>query len=167
MKKRILQLGFSITIALLASTAMADKVVIYNGYHGDGYGRDRGDYRRNNGYRYNDDYRRRGGYSNHGHHHKHGHKHRRGYRKYARHQGYRPYNRRPVYREKRVYRQYVPARRYAPVPRYGYHSATPVIAGSLIGGIIGAELSQGGPLTFGGALLGASIGRDIAHRHHH
>ncbi len=158
MKNWIIQIGFLATLCLFASTAMADKIVIYNGHHGGHNNHDRGHYN-DRGYRYGSDHDRHRGYKKHARRH------------YSDNYHYRPHRNRYGYRNKYVPHHYSHAPRYVPQPRYGhgYHSATPVIVGSLIGGVIGAELGHGGPLALGGALLGASIGRDIAYRHdyHH
>ena len=131
MKKPILQMIVLLTVALFASSAAADKIVIYNGHHGG--------HRGHKGYKHHNRGHQRGGH----------------------------YGDQYAYREKHVYHHYDAPRYYAPHPRsHGYYSATPVIAGSIIGGVVGAELGHGGPLALGGALLGASIGRDIAYRHH-
>jgi len=162
MKKWIIQIGFIATLGLFASAAMADKIVIYNGHHDGHYSHGRGHYD-DRGYRNSGHYNRHRGYR------KHARRHER--RHYRDHNEYSPYGGRHVYHEAHVSHHYAYAPHYAPRPRYdyGYHSATPVIVGSLIGGVIGAELDYGGPLALGGALLGASIGRDIAYGHgyHH
>lgn len=137
MKKYVLLSAVFVSMFGFAAAASADKVVVYNGY-GPGGGYD-GRYAPPR--RCKRKFRRRG---------------------YGRGRGY--------YREKHVYHHYNPAPAYVPVPVYhhhGYVSQTPVIAGSIIGGVVGAEVGQGGPLALGGALLGASIGRDIAHRRHY
>ncbi len=146
MKNRILQLLIVVSISLFASTAFAGD------WHGRGHGY-------------------RGHHGHHGHHGRH-------YRRHGHHRRY--YRPRRRYTERHVYHHYNPAPAYVPVPTYaprpvynygyanrGYVSSTPIIAGSLIGGVVGAEIGHGGPLALGGALLGASIGRDIAYRNHY
>lgn len=49
----------------------------------------------------------------------------------------------------------------------GHKSHTPKILGGIIGGVVGNQFGSGrgkGVMTIAGALLGASIGRDVTHR---
>lgn len=59
-------------------------------------------------------------------------------------------------------------------PRHGYHagtqSFTPAILGGILGGVVGNQFGHGSgntAMTVGGAILGASVGHDIARRRHH
>ena len=48
-------------------------------------------------------------------------------------------------------------------------SYTPMVVGGIVGGVVGNQFSKGkrrDALTVAGALLGASIGRDLSHRRH-
>jgi uncharacterized protein YcfJ len=50
----------------------------------------------------------------------------------------------------------------------GYRSATPTIAGGIIGGVLGNQMGSGHGkdlMTIAGVVLGGSIGRDIGYRH--
>ena len=63
-----------------------------------------------------------------------------------------------------------PVRQTAQNYRSGYGSATPVILGGILGGVAGNQFGGGrgnDVMTIAGALLGASIGRDAAHRRHY
>ena len=58
-------------------------------------------------------------------------------------------------------------------PRRGYHagahSFTPAILGGILGGVVGNQFGHGSgktAMTVGGALLGASVGNDLARRSH-
>ena len=58
-------------------------------------------------------------------------------------------------------------------PRHGYYagtrSFTPAILGGILGGVVGNQFGHGSgntAMTVGGALLGASLGHDIARRRH-
>lgn len=52
------------------------------------------------------------------------------------------------------------------VERPGYRSHVPIILGGLVGGVLGHEIGghHHGVATAAGTLLGASVGRDVAHR---
>lgn len=105
-----------------------------------------------------DDWHHGGHHHHHHHHHHHGHY----------------YGPPPVY--------YVPARpvyvvpRYRPAPVYGwrgeyprprsYGSGTlPLVAGGILGGVVGNEAGYGNPAAIiGGSVLGSVIGHEIGHR---
>lgn len=143
MKSRILKLVAILVVTLFTSSVFADRVIIFNGYRGhtDGY---RGHYPRHAD---RHDYRPGGWHGEYALHHHHDRPHY--YRNYG---------------DEHAYRGYGPRVDYRPYPGYhqGYRSYTPVVAGSLIGGVLGAEFG-GDPAALGGA-PGASIGCDIAHR---
>lgn len=144
MKRKILSaVVLAVATTLCAPWALADRGGGYSGVRGggDGYSGVRGPYVEQHYYYPHDRGHHRGWYAprHHGHHGHHGH---RGYSH-------------PAPRHYRGHHSYYPAR--------GAASPVPIIAGSVIGGVVGHEIGRGDPRdTAVGAVVGTVIGYQIA-----